>query len=286
MTVGARAEIFDQRRCRLGEGVFWHPLRQQLFWFDILGRKLHSKHSGKPITWAFDEHVSAAGWIDHDTILVASETQLITFNLETGTQRDVVPFEVDNPVTRSNDGRADPHGEFWIGTMGKEAETGAGAIYRYHDGTLRQIFSGLTIPNAICFSPDGNRAYYTDTLTQIIHKQTLDDHGWPQGPTQVFADLREDGLFPDGAVVDADGHLWNAQWGAARIARYSPDGTFQSAVAFRASQISCPAFGGLGLDRLFATSAADGLAPDAQDQGKTFVIQTSVKGQEEHQVRL
>ncbi|MCD2362396.1 SMP-30/gluconolactonase/LRE family protein [Sulfitobacter mediterraneus] len=279
-------ELFDQRICRLGEGVFWHPLRQQLFWFDILGRKMHSKRNGKPITWMFDEHVSAAGWIDHDTLLIASESRLFTFDPDSGARRDVVPLEADNPVTRSNDGRADPYGGFWIGTMGKKAENGAGAIYRYHDGTLRQIFADLTIPNAICFSPDGAWAYYTDTLTQIIHKQALDDHGWPQGPVQVFADLREDGLFPDGAVVDADGHLWNAQWGASRVARYTPDGRFQTAVVFPASQISCPAFGGSGLDRLFATSAADGLPQDASAHGKTYDVQTAVRGQEEHQVHL
>ncbi|KIN76111.1 SMP-30/gluconolactonase/LRE family protein [Sulfitobacter mediterraneus] len=286
MAAGATAEIFDQRRCRLGEGVFWHPLRQQLFWFDILGRKLHSKHSGKPITWAFDEHVSAAGWIDHDTILIASETQLFTFNLETGARQQMTLLEASNPITRSNDGRADPFGGFWIGTMGKNIEAGAGAIYRFYKGQLYQIFDQLTIPNAICFAPDGKVAYFTDTLTQIIHKQPLDNDGWPQGKPQVFADLRAEGLFPDGAVVDDTGHLWNAQWGASRVARYAPDGSFVSAVEFPAQQISCPAFGGSGLDRLFATSAADGLPEDQADQGKTFVIQTTIKGQQEHQVLL
>ena len=274
--------------CTLGEGPLWHPVRERLFWFDIPKGELYSCNAfgGQPRSWNFGEPASAAGWVDKNTLVVATASGIQKFDLLNGSWETLVELEADNQVTRSNDGRVGPGGAFWIGTMGKNIEAGAGAIYRFYKGQLRQIFDQLTIPNAVCFAPDGKVAYFTDTLTQIIHKQPVDKDGWPQGKPQVFADLRAEGLFPDGAVVDDAGHLWNAQWGASRVARYAPDGSFVSAVEFPAQQISCPAFGGSGLDRLFATSAADGLPEDQADQGKTFVIQTTIKGQQEHQVLL
>lgn len=269
--------IHDPRACRLGEGPLWHPERGQLFWFDILSKKLLCAGA----EWQFDEHVSAAGWVDHDTLLIASETALSRFDLTTGRTDPVIALEPDDPRTRSNDGRADPFGGFWIGTMGKAAQPGLGAIYRYYKGELRKLYPGITISNAICFAPDGRTAYFTDTPTQQVMAQVLDAEGWPKGAPRVLIDLTADKLNPDGAVVDVEGCLWIAQWGASRVARYSAEGVFLSAIDFPASQITCPAFGAGGL---YVTSAAVG-ANEAQ-AGQTFLAATGVKGQAEHRVIL
>lgn len=277
---------FDTRICALGEGPMWHPEREQLFWFDIIGKRLMSRDDSGSLAWQFDEHVSAAGWIDRDTLLIASESALFRFDLTTGGCEDLVALEADEPVTRSNDGRADPWGGFWIGTMGKNTEPGAGAIYRYYKGRLELLYSDITISNAICFAPDGSCAYYTDTPTRRIMCQPLKKDGWPTGPAHVFIDLNDEGLNPDGAVVDADGCLWNAQWGASRVARYAPNGAFLSAIEFPASQISCPAFGGAGQQTLFATSAAEGLDPASPHDGSTFAKGVDAVGQPEHRITL
>ena len=94
--------------------------------------------------------------------------------------------------------------------MGKYAEAGAGKIYRYFEGALTVLFDGLTIPNAICFSPDRHTAYFTDTPRQKIVAQPFDDRGFPIGAARLFVDLSAEGLLPDGAVVDREGCLWNA----------------------------------------------------------------------------
>jgi sugar lactone lactonase YvrE len=99
-----RAEVYDDRQCLLGEGALWHPLRGELFWFDIISKKLISKTQ----EWVFDEHVSADGWIDIDRLLIASETALFTFNLRNRSRVHIVDLDADNPLTRSNDGRVDP----------------------------------------------------------------------------------------------------------------------------------------------------------------------------------
>lgn len=274
--------IHDDTICALGEGPHWHPLRQQLFWFDILGKRLHTKDQH----WQFDEHVSAAGWVDHDTLLIASETQLFTFNLDTDEEIYVCGLESDNRVTRSNDGRADPYGGFWIGTMGKNAESKAGAIYRYYRGELRKLVSNVTISNAICFAPDGQTAYYTDTTVGKLMSVPLDAEGWPAGGAHMVMNLSAEDFGMDGAVVDADGNIWNAQWGASRVAQYAPDGTFVHAMTVSARQTSCPAFGGPDLSTLFCTSATQGMENPGPDDGKTFAIATQTRGQAEHQVIL
>ncbi|MEH6830630.1 MAG: SMP-30/gluconolactonase/LRE family protein [Sulfitobacter sp.] len=275
--------VFDPTQCRLGEGPLWHPERQSLFWFDILNKQL----LGEGAVRQFDEHVSAAGWVDHDTLLIASESQLFTYDLETGAQAHLVPLEADNPVTRSNDGRADPHGGFWIGFMGKRTEQGAGAIHRYYRGTVETLFEGITVPNAICFSPDGQFAHFTDTTTHQVMRVALDTEGWPIGGGEVFVDTRAEGFFPDGAVIDSDGCLWVAHWGHGRVARYDPDGAFMGAVTVPGKRPTCPAFGGEELSTLYVTSATMGMGDTAGSQdGQTFVIETQATGQREHRVIL
>lgn len=289
MTGQPRPALFDARRCTLGEGPLWHPLRGQLFWFDIIARKLMTREDGAARGWDFPGHVSAAGWLGRDRLLIASDRALLQFDLASGGSEEILPLEAENPATRSNDGRADPWGGFWIGTMGKALEPEAGAIYRYFRGELRRMYERITIPNALCFSPDGHWLYFTDTPRQQIWRQALHSaDGWPAArEPELFLDLRAEGLNPDGAVMDSEGGFWNAQWGASRVARYGPDGRFDRAVPFAASQISCPAFGGADLGTLFATSAAEGLAEGAEAAaGQTFAADAGVRGQAEHQVIL
>ncbi|MCK7612841.1 SMP-30/gluconolactonase/LRE family protein [Roseibium sediminicola] len=276
--------LFDDRQCTLGEGPLWHPERSQLFWFDILNRQLLSRENGAPRSWQFDEYVSAAGWVSRNELLIASQTQLFLFDLETEESQKLCDLEADKAITRSNDGRADPKGGFWIGTMGIQAEPGAGAIYRYYKGELRKLYGDITISNAICFAPDGSTACFSDTARQTIQKVALDADGWPAGDPELFVDLGPEDLKPDGAVIDSEGHLWNAQWGANRVARYAPDGSFVEAISFPAKQVSCPAFGGAELATLYATTAAEGL--DGEDEGKTYSADASARGQLEHRVVL
>jgi sugar lactone lactonase YvrE len=285
------AAIFDDIVCSLGEGPLWHPSLGQLFWFDINAMRLYTRGDDATRHWQFDQTVSAAGWIDDTTLLIATDTGLIRFDLSTGASSPVVAIEADSPTTRCNDGRADPFGGFWIGTMGRRAEKGAGSIYRYYRGELRTLFDNITITNAICFSPDHAFAYFADTHMGRIWRQRLNDtDGWPEGEPIVYLDLSSHGLNPDGAVVDQGGNVWIAQWGAYRVAAYAPDGRFVTSVPFPAAHISCPAFGGTDLATLFATSATDGLSAvehAAQPQaGKTFVTRVSARGQAEHQVIL
>jgi sugar lactone lactonase YvrE len=172
--------------------------------------------------------------------------------------------------------------------MGKNCELGAGAIYRYFGGVLRKLYSGITISNAICFTPDGKAAHFTDTVTRRVMRVALDGQGWPKGEPEVFLDLTADPSGPDGAVVDAAGVLWLARWGAGQVSAFAPDGRIVHHVSFDAPHTSCPAFGGADLTTLFCTSALEGMDHAARaahlDAGKTFAAHGVAKGQAEHRI--
>ncbi len=282
--------IFDERRCELGEGPLWHPLRQQLYWFDILRNRLLTRSGAQTKEWVFGERVSAAGWVSADELLVASETALFRFNLDTGVRSDVIALEADRPHTRSNDGRADPQGGFWIGTMGKKAEPRQGAIWRYYKGELRKLYADISISNSIAFGPVGRLAQFSDTVTGKVMRVALDADGWPKGEPSVFLDLSVHGIHPDGAVIDAEGILWLAEWGSSRVAAYAPDGSLLRAISFDAPQTSCPAFGGPDMTTLFCTTAREHLDAGSlaafPDSGMTFAATDVARGQSEHQVIL
>ena len=169
-------------------------------------------------------------------------------------------------------------GGFWIGTMGKRAESEAGAIYRFHGGELRLLYDRISIPNAICFAPGGRRAYFADTSRRTIWTVALDAAGWPCEGADVFLDLEAGGLNPDGAVIDAEGALWNAQWGAARVARYLADGRLERTLPLPARQPSCPCFAGAALDALYVTTAREGLTDPTREDGLTFALAPGREG--------
>lgn len=284
------ARLFDATRCALGEGPLWHPERNALFWFDILGQRMLMRSAAQFRQWRFTEMASAAGWVDADTLLMATETALVRFDLETGDAVPLATLEADRPDTRSNDGRADPWGGFWIGTMGKNAEPGAGAIYRFWRGHVHRLFDAIAIPNAIAFAPDRSFATFTDSARGIVQRVALDRQtGMPVSDAIPFIDLTGQGAAPDGAVFDAEGCLWLAEWGAGRVARYNPDGILVQSVAVPARHTSCPAFGGDDFTTLYCTTAEQGLdlgSPENAQAGQTFCARVSVRGLPEPKVTL
>ncbi len=287
-------EVFSDTRCALGEGPIWAHGR--LFWFDIEGRRLHARGPDRPEeSWDFAEQASAATILPDGFLLIATETGLRIFDPATGQHNRIAPLEAELRATRSNDGRADRQGGFWIGTMGKtEADRAEnGAIWRFHGGMLRKLRTGVTIPNTFCFAPDGSRAYFADSARAQVFSWALDAGGWPEGEPEVFLDLSGRGVAPDGAVVDAEGALWLALWDGGKVIRVRPDGSVAAEVALPVSRPTCPAFGPSAegrLDRLYVTSAFTGLSEATRAAeplaGATFVLEIDVAGLPEPTVVL
>lgn len=280
-------------QCQLGEGPIWHAGRQQLFFFDINEQTLFAVTAAGEIadSWLFNETVAAAAVLDDHTLVLATDTGLKQFDLATGGMNRINEIEADNPLTRTNDSRVHPSGAFWIGTMTRVEEEPGGSVYHYRAGALTTIKPGVKIPNATCFSPDGRIAYWTDTPTKRILQVATDPAtGIPLGDWTLFADVSEGRGYPDGAVVDSEGYLWNAKWGGSCVVRHAPDGSIDRIIEVPVSQVTCPAFGGADLKTMFITTAAKTLNAEQlaaeKHAGSLFAIDLDVAGQPEPTITL
>lgn len=281
-----------ESRCHLGEGPAYDATSDTAWWFDILERQLHELHlgSGAARHHALPAMSSALAFIDDEHQLIAADDGLYRRRLANGHLERLVSLEADNPGTRSNDGRAHPSGAFWIGTMGRRAEAGAGAIYHFHDGVVTRLYSGITIPNAICFSLDGATGYFTDTRRNVLYRVALGPaNGLPlEQPVALHRHPGPGGL--DGAVVDAEGLIWCAIWGAGSLHAYTPEGELVRRIALPVRQPTCPVFVGRNFDRVLVTSAHEGMdeAARAADphHGRTLLLDIGVRGRPEPRVRL
>jgi sugar lactone lactonase YvrE len=280
------AELFIDCRCELGEGVFWHPLQERLFWFDILNKTLFSATAGGIMVdrFTFDTPVTAAGIIDADNLAIASAEGIYRLELSTDTREIIVPLEADKPGNRSNDGRVGPAGGFWIGTMALQnpGTNPAGSLYQVRDGEVTKILGDVHIPNATCFAPDGRTAYFTDGVSHTIRKVAIDrETGLPVGEWEDFVHV-EGRAAPDGAVTDSEGYVWNAHWGGSRVVRYAPDGSIDRTIDLPVSQPSCPALGGPDLKTLYITTAREGLSAEQLAKeplaGSLFSFRVDVPG--------
>lgn len=287
------ATVFSDLVCNLGEGPAAHPALGRLFWFDILNRRLIEKPFTGSGTRVHDLPVMASvmAVVDDRTQLIGAEDGLYLREVTTGALKLYRPLEANNPITRSNDGRVHPSGAWWIGTMGKRAEKGAGALYWFFRGELRQLFSGISIINSIAFSADGRIGYFADTVLGTIWRIDTDPQtGLPVGDRQVFATIPAAEGGPDGSVVDAEGRLWNARWGGACLDVYAPDGRRLRSLPMPARQVSCPAFIGIEAERMAVASATENMdaAALAADPlaGQTFVMAETVAGRFDPPVRL
>lgn len=288
------ARLLLDCQCQLGEGPIWHEGRQQLFFFDINEQTLFAVTAEGEIadSWLFNETVAAAAIVDDHTLVLATETGLKEFDLATGGMNRINEIEADRPETRTNDSRVHPSGAFWIGTMTKsEEEADMGSVYHYRAGTLTTLKSAIKIPNATCFSPDGRIAYWTDTPTKrIMQVETDPATGLPVGEWTLFADVSEGRGYPDGAVVDSEGYLWNAKWGGSCVVRHAPDGSIDRTVEVPVSQVTCPAFGGPDLKTLFITTAAKNLSAEQlaaeKHAGSLFAIDLDIAGLPEARITL
>lgn len=263
--------------CTLGEGPFFCTRRNTLFWFDILNAKRHAYNfdNGQKFVERLPEMASAMAIIDDEADLIFTSSGLWIFYQTNGQWEQIAPIEADNADTRSNDARVHPSGAFWLGTMGLNAAEHAGSIYHFRNGILTKLFPSISIPNSICFSPDGKFAYFTDTKINQLMRVTVDPlSGLPTGEPEIFIDYNSNEGGLDGAITDAQGNIWIAIWGAGRLVCYDDKGVLQQSIKLPAAQTTCPVFVNNG--KIAVTSAFQGMMDNARlsdpHAGKTFLI--------------
>ena len=277
----------------LGECILWDDRHDHVLWTDLPGKTLfiHDPDLGSVSTIEFDEDLCSFALIENsDNLLCAFQSGFAVLDRHTGER--VWLHRIDNPDRiRLNDGRVDRQGRFWCGSLidnggkGPEDEL-SGALFRMdHDGTLTKHLDGIGVSNSLCWSPDGETMYFADTLQKDIWAFDYDKAAGTISDKRVFARTPEAG-GPDGSTVDADGGLWNAEWGQGRIVRYTPDGAVDQVVQLPASHVTCLCFGGEDLSDLYVTTATYGLSEEQRhtetDAGNVFVYETPCRGLPEH----
>jgi L-arabinonolactonase len=277
-------------RCVLGEGPVWDGRIGALWQTDIQSAELlRIDWPDLTVTrFALPERLgSLALTPDSGRLLCAFASGFAWYEPAGGIIEWLHRTEPDYRGLRMNDGRVDRQGRFWCGSMVEREEDApgeGGTLYRLDPANLaapRAMASGISISNAICFSPAGDRCYFADTLEQAIRAYPLDPLTGTLGQAQIFARLGGT-AWPDGADVDAEGRVWNAEWGTGRVTVYAPDGGVIDRLDLPVTQSTCVAFGGPELALLFVTSAREGLSPEelsAQPEaGNTMIFRTSARG--------
>jgi L-arabinonolactonase len=271
----------------LGEGVIWDHLQSKIWWTDIQQNKLYryDPESKQLEQWTTPERLCCFAPRDNgDGLVAAFESGFAFYTPETDQLEWIEKLEADNPGTRFNDGRTDRQGRLWAATMVENDQIAAykGSLYCLdHDLKIHKTIGGLSIPNSLCWSPDGKSMYHTDTPTRQINKYDYNLKTATFSNQRNFTKTRRD-CYPDGSIVDAEGYLWNAQWGSSTVVRYAADGSEDLVVTVPASQPTCLAFGGKDLNLMFVTSAWQNLDRQARtadaDAGSLFVFETDYQG--------
>ena len=287
------AELYVDSRCTLGEGILWCERREAVLWTDIESRKLwlHRPSSGVTRSWLLPDRLGSFALCESCKLLLALAKGLYFADIDasTGDRLEVSPIlavEADDPATRSNDGRTDRSGNFVFGTMAdgpKKTRIGSFYQYSHRHGLRRLALGGVAISNSICFSPDGRTLYYCDSLDRGIMCCDYDAETAGIANPRLFSALGSATGEPDGSTIDADGYLWNARWGSARVVRYTPAGKVDREIAVPVINPSCVALGGANLDEVLITTArwdmAEALVERMPQSGSVFrIVLSDVRG--------
>jgi len=278
------ADLALDSRCALGEGPIWDEREQALYFVDIEGQALHrfQPASGERREWPIGQRVGAAVLTrDPGRMVLACHAGFFHLSLGDGTLTAIADPEADRPGTRFNDGKVDPQGRFWAGTMVMQGEKHSGGFYRLDaDGSAHQQLDGIQCSNGLAWNAAGDVLYYIDTPTGHVDHIPFDAASGTLGERrQHIAIPAEDG-HPDGMCIDDDGHLWIAHWGGEQVACYDPESKRTlHRVRVPAKNITSCCFGGPDRDVLYITSARNGTDTEAFPQaGGVFSLRPGVGG--------
>lgn len=252
----------------LGECILWCDKSNSVYWTDIHAATLWNLHpeSGRLRHWPMPERLACFAFT-HDSryLLLGLASRLAYFDLELEVVTTICTVEADVSETRLNDGRCDRQGRFVFGTLNEDpGRAPIGRFYRLNtDMTLEVLpLPRVAIPNSICFSVDGTRMYYCDSMHKKIMCCDYARDG-SMGEPHMFADLASQPGNADGSIVDQDGYVWNAQWGGSKVVRYTPDGQVDREIVLPVTQPSCVSLGTGNTHRIFITTAREGLGDAA-----------------------
>lgn len=280
------AELVLDARAKLGEGALWDEHTQQLYWVDILGSQLHRYTPATDTDEVFSvgQHVGTVVLRESGGVMLAVKDGFARFDLDTETLDIITNPEKDIDGNRFNDGKADPAGRFWAGTMAYNALPYAGSLYCLEvDGTVSKKESDVTISNGIVWTSDHKTMYYIDTTPKVITAFDYDKATGNISNGRIVVKVPDDMGSPDGMAIDSKGQLWVAHWGYGAVVCWCPKtGEKMTEISVPASQVTACAFGGEDFKTLYITTARNNLSAEQLQKepfaGGLFLAQTDVVG--------
>ena len=258
-----KAERVLKHRANLGEGALWAQTARMLYWVDILDRRIMvfdpATNANREIPVA--HYPSAIVPRARGGAMIAVERGFAALDLETGRVSMVAEIEADIPSNRFNDGKCDPAGRFWAGSMDFDLAPEKGALYSLdRDRKVSKALEKVSCSNGIVWSADRKSMYYIDSLTQRVDAFDYDFETGSIARRGTAVEIPKEVGFPDGMAIDSEDMIWVALYGGGRVNRYNPKtGRFLDAVLVPGANLvtSC-AFGGADLGDLYITTASCG----------------------------
>ncbi len=273
-------EVVVPHNCLLGEGPIWDFETKTICWVDILAGSIHvfctteKIHRMIPVK----EMVGAVALCTNGDFLAALKSGLAFVDRTSGEIKLLFHPEIHLPHNRFNDGKCDPAGRFWVGTMALTESKGSGSLYMIEGDLLHSVkIAGVTISNGMAWSRDNKTFYYIDTPTFEVVAYDYDIETGHIANRKVVISIPEKEGYPDGMTIDNEGMLWIAHWDGWQVARWDPvTGAKLLSIPLPAARITSCAFGGDDLQDLYITSARTGLTEKQQEEqplaGSLFVI--------------
>ena len=286
------AEVAVEANAGLGEGPVWDPTASCLYFVDILLGRVHRSHlAGEPLeTFEVDQPVGAIALTERGDLVLAVRDGFARLDLTTRRVELIADVETDRPDQRMNDGKCDPAGRFWAGTMALDEHVEAGGLYRLGaDLRVARMLSGVTISNGIDWTADGRTMFYIDSPTRRIDCFDFDVAEGTITNRRPFVQIPVEHGMPDGLTLDAEGGVWVALWGGGAVHRYLRDGSIDAIVRVPTPHPTSCIFGGRDLHHLYITSASIKLSPHERAvhplAGAVFRCDVGVSGREPRRFR-
>lgn len=274
----------------LGEGPVWHSIQQLLYWVDIENGEVHAlePHTNRHRVWHVRKRVGAVVPAANGSLILALQGEIAQMDPNTGAVKKIAGLEADIPDNRCNDGKTDPAGRFWIGTMQVKCQPGKGSLYCIdRDFKVTKVLSGLTISNGMGWSLEEDCMYFIDSADHNVRRFKFDKDHPSLTEEKVILSFGDESESPDGMCVDGEGMLWIAFWGGYRVGRYDPhSGKHLGDVRVPVPLASSCCFGGKDLKTLYITTAREGLSREQLEEyplsGSLFSCRTEVGGSESY----
>jgi sugar lactone lactonase YvrE len=275
-------------KASLGECPVWSVDEQSLYWVDINAPSLNrfDPLTGHNTAWAMPESIGCFALRADNGFVAALRNGICFVDRDGNLGRKIASAPYDPAHHRFNDGRADPQGRFWAGTMNENRDAATARLYCLDpDHALIPMISGVTISNGLAWSPDSRTMYHADTPARTISAWEFDPATGDISNQRVFARFLGETDRPDGGAVDREGCYWSAFYRGGKVVRISPRGELLAEFPLPAMCPTMCAFGGPDLKTVYVTSARQQREPEElarlPQSGGIFAMRVDVPGMPE-----